>query len=180
MGATGADAGTRGLHPPPTPPCEGGEKETQQAATRCAGVCYAAGMRRVSLTIVVFAELLLAPAAIGQSCGTKTYCREMTSCADALYHLKECGLTRLDGDGDGSPCESLCGDGGNRKNRKSARKTSVAEPPTADGETDFTCSGKRTCRQMSNCAEAIFYLQNCGVKQLDGNNDGVPCNALCR
>jgi hypothetical protein len=130
--------------------------------------------------IVVFAELLLAPAAIGQSCGTKTYCREMTSCADALYHLKECGLTRLDGDGDGSPCESLCGDGGNRKNRKSARKTSVAEPPTADGETDFTCSGKRTCRQMSNCAEAIFYLQNCGVKQLDGNNDGVPCNALCR
>lgn len=41
-------------------------------------------------------------------CGTKNYCKEMTSCEEAMFYLKECGLTRLDGDGDGIPCEALC------------------------------------------------------------------------
>jgi len=41
-------------------------------------------------------------------CGAKTYCREMTTCAEARFYLEKCGLKRLDGDGDGTPCESLC------------------------------------------------------------------------
>ncbi len=41
-------------------------------------------------------------------CGTKTYCREMTTCAEANFYLQKCGLTRLDGDGDGVPCSTLC------------------------------------------------------------------------
>lgn len=41
-------------------------------------------------------------------CGTKTYCREMTNCAEAHFFLSKCGLTRLDGDGDGVPCSTLC------------------------------------------------------------------------
>ena len=41
-------------------------------------------------------------------CGIKTYCREMVSCDEARFHLRQCGLTRLDGDGDGVPCEALC------------------------------------------------------------------------
>lgn len=42
-------------------------------------------------------------------CGQKRYCTEMTSCEEALFHLEECGLSRLDGDSDGVPCEALCG-----------------------------------------------------------------------
>jgi len=42
------------------------------------------------------------------TCGAKTYCREMTSCAEARFYLETCGLTRLDGDGDGKPCSGLC------------------------------------------------------------------------
>lgn len=42
------------------------------------------------------------------SCGSKRYCREMSSCAEAKFYLNECGLTRLDGDEDGVPCESIC------------------------------------------------------------------------
>jgi hypothetical protein len=42
------------------------------------------------------------------ACSTKRKCSEMVSCAEARFYLKECGLTRLDGDGDGVPCESLC------------------------------------------------------------------------
>jgi hypothetical protein len=41
-------------------------------------------------------------------CGVKRTCGEMTSCAEARAHLEKCGLTRLDGDSDGTPCESLC------------------------------------------------------------------------
>lgn len=44
----------------------------------------------------------------GFSCGSKRYCREMMSCAEARFHLRQCGLSRLDGDRDGIPCESLC------------------------------------------------------------------------
>ena len=38
-------------------------------------------------------------------CGSKRYCGEMGFCAEARYYLNQCGLTRLDGDGDGVPCE---------------------------------------------------------------------------
>jgi hypothetical protein len=44
----------------------------------------------------------------------------------------------------------------------------------------FTCGAKRYCKQMSSCAEAKFYLEQCGLTRLDGNGDGVPCEALCR
>lgn len=42
------------------------------------------------------------------ACGSKRYCREMESCEEARFYLKQCGLARLDGDGDGVPCESIC------------------------------------------------------------------------
>lgn len=42
-------------------------------------------------------------------CGSKTTCGEMTSCDEALYFLDQCGVSRLDGDGNGTPCESICG-----------------------------------------------------------------------
>lgn len=51
------------------------------------------------------------PAAISAdafSCGTKRYCSQMTSCEEARFHLTQCGLSRLDSDGDGVPCEAIC------------------------------------------------------------------------
>lgn len=50
--------------------------------------------------------------------------------------------------------------------------------PANSGE-PFSCSGKRFCREMSSCAEAHFYLRQCGVASLDGNSDGQPCEVLC-
>jgi len=41
-------------------------------------------------------------------CGSKTTCGEMVSCSEARYYLSSCGLTRLDRDNDGVPCESIC------------------------------------------------------------------------
>ncbi|WP_408611813.1 excalibur calcium-binding domain-containing protein [Falsiroseomonas oryzae] len=36
------------------------------------------------------------------------------------------------------------------------------------------CGAKRYCREMVNCAEAYFYLNQCGLRRLDGDSDGVP------
>nr|WP_246327409.1 excalibur calcium-binding domain-containing protein [Candidatus Competibacter phosphatis] len=33
---------------------------------------------------------------------------------------------------------------------------------------------------MTSCKEATFYLTQCGVKSLDGDGDGRPCEKLCR
>jgi hypothetical protein len=41
------------------------------------------------------------------------------------------------------------------------------------------CGGKRTCGEMNGCAEANFYLDECGVSRLDGDGDGVPCESIC-
>lgn len=56
----------------------------------------------------------------------------------------------------------------------SAQQVNPADPAT------FECSGKRTCKEMASCDEAIFYLNTCGVSSLDGDGDGVPCNQKCR
>lgn len=42
------------------------------------------------------------------------------------------------------------------------------------------CGSKRRCSQMATCAEARHYLRVCRVSTLDGDGDGVPCEALCR
>ncbi|MGK0409977.1 MAG: cold shock CspA family protein [Shewanella psychromarinicola] len=40
----------------------------------------------------------------------------------------------------------------------------------------FRCeAGKTHCSQMTSCEEATFYIRNCPGTQMDGNNDGVPC-----
>ncbi len=39
----------------------------------------------------------------------------------------------------------------------------------------FTCEGKHYCSEMTSCKEARFYLKNCPDTEMDGDNDGVPC-----
>lgn len=41
-------------------------------------------------------------------CGTKRTCREMTSCDEAKFYFSQCGVSRLDGTGNGVPCKVLC------------------------------------------------------------------------
>ena len=44
----------------------------------------------------------------GFSCSVKKSCSQMNSCAEAMFQLKQCANTRIDGDGDGKPCAALC------------------------------------------------------------------------
>jgi hypothetical protein len=44
------------------------------------------------------------------SCDGRVYCSQMTSCAEAKFFLAHCPGTKMDGDGDGIPCErQFCG-----------------------------------------------------------------------
>ncbi|WP_443091351.1 excalibur calcium-binding domain-containing protein [Basfia succiniciproducens] len=43
------------------------------------------------------------------------YCKHMQSCEQAKFYLNQCGITRLDRDGDGVPCENICGKGKRKK-----------------------------------------------------------------
>jgi hypothetical protein len=50
---------------------------------------------------------------------------------------------------------------------------SLVKSAKVDGR--YTCGGKIYCSEMTSCAEAKFYLQNCPGTKMDGDNDGVPC-----
>lgn len=39
------------------------------------------------------------------SCDGRTHCSQMTSCAEAQFFLKHCPGVKMDGNGDGEPCE---------------------------------------------------------------------------
>lgn len=54
--------------------------------------------------------------------------------------------------------------------------TPSASAPSAS----FACNGKTVCREMDSCAEAYYYLNTCGLGRLDRDNDGVPCESICR
>ena len=62
-----------------------------------------------------------------------------------------------------------------RRGARSSRRTN--QPSTAKS---FTCGSKTYCREMTSCEEAKFYLSQCGLSRLDGDKDGVPCEAICR
>lgn len=43
-------------------------------------------------------------------CQGKAHCSQMSSCAEATFYIRNCPNTKMDGDGDGQPCEEqLCG-----------------------------------------------------------------------
>lgn len=109
-----------------------------------------------------------APSSSSQ-CGGKTTCGEMSSCQEAMHYLNSCGVSRLDGDRDGIPCEEIC-EGPSR---------APTRAPTRAPSSSSGCGGKRTCGAMSSCQEAMYYLNSCGVSSLDGDGDGVPCEELC-
>ena len=40
----------------------------------------------------------------------------------------------------------------------------------------FKCTPeKSSCSSMTSCAEAFFHQETCGVSNMDGDRDGIPC-----
>ncbi|MDO4698167.1 MAG: excalibur calcium-binding domain-containing protein [Pasteurellaceae bacterium] len=77
-------------------------------------------MIKVALFIIT-ALFSLNSIATEYDCDRK-YCKAMGSCDEAYYQLQICGFTGLDRDGDGVPCENICGKGGKKQSKKSKQK----------------------------------------------------------
>ena len=55
-------------------------------------------------------EAAAAPQGERFHCDGRVYCSQMTSCDEAMYFLEHCPGVKMDGEGDGVPCESQwCG-----------------------------------------------------------------------
>lgn len=48
-------------------------------------------------------------------------------------------------------------------------------PPAPTASNSYRCDGRKRCSQMSSCAEAKFFLNNCPGAEMDGDGDGIPC-----
>lgn len=68
-----------------------------------------------------------------------------------------------------------------RKGTKSQITQPYAGKPVLVAATSgqFSCSPRKTCGQMSSCAEARYHLEQCGNGRLDRDNDGIPCESIC-
>jgi hypothetical protein len=59
----------------------------------------------------------------------------------------------------------------------------IADTPANDQTSatpSFICDGRTHCSQMTSCAEATFFLNNCPNTKMDGDRDGIPCEQqLC-
>lgn len=61
--------------------------------------------------------------------------------------------------------------------------TATSIPPTPTTGAAWNCSGNLyNCSDFSSCAEVMSYWNACpgDPSRLDGDNDGVPCEALCQ
>lgn len=45
------------------------------------------------------------PSQVAFRCDGRTHCSQMTSCAEATFFLRNCPGVKMDGNGDGTPCE---------------------------------------------------------------------------
>lgn len=65
--------------------------------------------------------------------------------------------------------------------RTSKRQPAAGQPgDKSEAPSGAQCGAKSTCGQMTSCAEARHYLDDCGLSKLDRDHDGIPCESLCR
>jgi hypothetical protein len=156
-------------------------------------------LQKLRLACTVAVALDFTSAAGAFDCAEK-YCTQMSGCAEAHHHFTVCGEAERDADGDGIPCENVCGKTLEEYRRLLGLNAPVPlVPPELPQPADtapeqphlgvtghgmappagLQCGSKRKCGQMDTCEEARFYLSSCGVRSLDRDGDGVPCESLC-
>lgn len=68
-----------------------------------------------------------------------------------------------------------------RKQAKNQNNLPAPSRPTITGNqsSGYSCV-RKTCKAISTCQEAYHQLNVCGNSGLDRDNDGVPCENICR
>ena len=52
---------------------------------------------------------------------------------------------------------------------------SSKSPKTTITAQNFKCNGRQHCSQMTSCAEAKYFINNCPNTKMDGDGDNIPC-----
>ncbi|MDX1442404.1 MAG: thermonuclease family protein [Gammaproteobacteria bacterium] len=55
----------------------------------------------------------------------------------------------------------------------------TAERASSSVNAHSECLDAPRCGDLPDCEAAQFQLRQCGANRLDGDNDGIPCEALC-
>lgn len=67
-----------------------------------------------------------------------------------------------------------------RANKRLDQNENVQNSLTNSPLVSINCQVKLSCNKIANYEMAQRYFKQCGWKELDGNNDGIPCNKLYR
>lgn len=67
-----------------------------------------------------------------------------------------------------------------RVNKRLDPNENLQNSPTNSPLVSINCQVKLSCNKIANYEMAQRYFKQCGWKELDGNNDGIPCNKLYR
>lgn len=62
---------------------------------------------------------------------------------------------------------------GNKESAPNSFSSSAKQ--VSNSVSGFKCDGRTFCSQMSSCEEAMYFLKHCPNTNMDGNNDGIPC-----
>lgn len=64
--------------------------------------------------------------------------------------------------------------------RSNSAENSQKKPQNQSLVSRVNCSVKRSCAYFKDYNTALAHFRQCGWKEMDGNNDGIPCNKLYR
>ncbi|VTU08187.1 putative micrococcal nuclease (thermonuclease)-like protein [Actinobacillus indolicus] len=67
-----------------------------------------------------------------------------------------------------------------RANKRLDPNENLQNSPANSPLVTINCQVKLSCNRIANYEMAQRYFKQCGWKELDGNNDGIPCNKLYR
>jgi hypothetical protein len=66
------------------------------------------------------------------------------------------------------------------KSNKVIRTETKQDAKTKSKNIFGECKTKLYCKEMNSCEEAKYFLNICRLTSLDGDNDGIPCESICK
>jgi hypothetical protein len=64
---------------------------------------------------------------------------------------------------------------GYTRHQETATRSPAQTSSGTESASPFRCDGRNRCSEMTSCAEATYFIEHCPNTQMDGDNDGVPC-----
>ncbi len=111
----------------------------------------------------------------------KEISRSCSACNKAIVSYNNLDCTTYTKQVDDATCSSLCPTPPPPQPPPPAPVYVAPKPaPAPRPSSGYACNCKKTCTQMSSCAEAQYQLNVCKCSARDADHDGVACDADCQ